>query len=36
MQWIKILSSQTLHCAMSLQFLVEEMVRYQQGKPMKV
>lgn len=27
MRWIKLLSPQTIHCAMCLQSLVEEMVR---------
>jgi hypothetical protein len=35
MEWIKTLSQQTIHSAMCLQFLVEEMVRENQRKAFK-
>ena len=35
MRWVKLLSAQTIHGAMCLQFLVEEMVRVSNKKPMK-
>eukprot|EP00730_Choanoeca_flexa_P016313 TRINITY_DN7675_c0_g1_i1.p2 TRINITY_DN7675_c0_g1~~TRINITY_DN7675_c0_g1_i1.p2 ORF type:complete len:482 (+),score=173.85 TRINITY_DN7675_c0_g1_i1:3565-5010(+) len=35
MEWIKTLSPQTIHTAMCLQFLVEEMVRENNRKPFK-
>ncbi|EDQ91616.1 uncharacterized protein MONBRDRAFT_15069, partial [Monosiga brevicollis MX1] len=36
MQWIKLLSEQTIHCAMCLQFMVEEMLRIAKKQPIKV
>lgn len=35
MSWVKIVSSQTIHIAMCLQFLVEEMLRLRKRKPIR-
>eukprot|EP00049_Salpingoeca_infusionum_P018697 m.358390 g.358390 ORF g.358390 m.358390 type:complete len:473 (-) comp18138_c0_seq1:706-2124(-) len=36
MKWIKLLSASTIHVAMSLQFLVEELVRINQKKRLRI
>lgn len=35
MKWVKVMSSQTIHMAMCLQLLVEEMIRIKDGKPLR-
>jgi sorting nexin-17 len=35
MKWVKMLSPQTIHLAMCLQFMVEEMLRLRKSKPIK-
>lgn len=35
MKWVKMLSPQTIHLAMCLQFMVEEMLRLRKKKPLK-
>jgi len=35
MKWVKMLSPQTIHLAMCLQFMVEEMLRLRKSKPLK-
>lgn len=35
MQWIKVLSPQSIHISMCLQFLVEEMLRLKKGAPIR-